>query len=290
MTDRFFRPGHVSAFRTLAAVSWDAPLDPTIYGSTEIEAGPLKAWLDQVRATTGQKVTYTHAVARAVAATLAENPELNCTLRRGRLWQRRDVDIFCQVAVPHEDGTKLQGADLSGAVLRKADAMSTVELAKTLDAIAARIRQRKDPELQKIKRTLESMPAWMAKSMMRLLSWLSHDWGMDLRSLGVPNDPFGSIMVTSLGMFGIRHAYAPLFPAAKGLGVILVGGVYDGIVAVDGKAEVRSFLPLSIALDHRLIDGFQASVLARGIITRLRDPSLLDPAPTLHGAAPGAVA
>ena len=276
MTDKYFRPGHVSAFRTLAAVSWDTPLDPTIYGSTEIDVSALGPWLQKVRQETGQKVTYTHAVARAVAATLASHPELNCTLRRGRLWQRHDVDVFCQVAVPHEDGQKLQGADLSGAVLRKADKLTTVEIARKLDAIADRIRKRDDPEMQRIKKTLETLPAWVAKHMMRLLTWLSHDWGMDLRSLGVPDDPFGSIMVTSLGMFGIRHAYAPLFPASRGIGVILVGGVYDGVVVEHGQPVVRPLLPLSIAIDHRLIDGLQASVMARGIITRLRDPSLLD--------------
>ena len=273
---RFVRTQNVSAFRTLAAVAWDPPFDPTIYGSAEIDADKLQLYLADVRARTGQKVTMTHAVARAFAAVLAANPALNCTVRRGRIWQRSQVDVFCQVAVPPSEKGKLQGADLSGALIKSADTLTTAAIAGRLAEIAERIRNRDDPLLKATKRNLEVLPAWVTRPLMRLLGWLSHDWGMDLRWAGIPVDPFGSIMITSLGMFGIRHAYAPLFPQAKGLGVVLVGGVYDGVVARDGVATVRPLLPLSNAMDHRVIDGMQASVLAREVTKLLEDPALLD--------------
>lgn len=276
MAPRFVRPAHVSAFRTLAAVAWDPPLDPTIYGEAEIDATALQRYVAEVRERTGQKVTITHCVARALALVLKENPALNCTIRRGRIWQRTGVDVFCQVAVPPEEKTKLQGADLSGAVLRDCDQLKPDAIAQTLAAIADKIRKRDDPLLKQTKRNLEWMPAWLARIMMRVLSWLSHDAGISLKAIGIPDDPFGSVMVTSLGMMGIRKAYAPLFPTAKGIGVVLVGGVYDGVVALDGKPEVRPLLPLTIAIDHRLIDGFQASVMAREVVAKLTQPELLE--------------
>jgi len=276
MSDRYFRPTKVSAFRTLAAVSWDAPRDPTILGNAEIDAEKLQNYLRQLRETTGVKVSMTHAVARAAAACLGEHPELNCLIRRGRVWQRRDVDVFCQIAVPSVDGKKLQGADLSGTVLRQCDKMTTVDIAKNLEEMANRIRNRDDPVLAKTKKNLKWMPPWLAKPMLRLLSYLNHDWGVNLTWLGVPDDGFGSIMVTSLGMYGIRHGFAPLFPAARTIGVIMVGGVYDKPVAINGQVVVRPVLPISIAMDHRVIDGLQASVLAYSIMTRLESPELLD--------------
>jgi len=55
MTDRYFRPADVSAFRTLAALTWDPPRDPTIYGVTDIDVTALSAWLDRKRAERAQR-------------------------------------------------------------------------------------------------------------------------------------------------------------------------------------------------------------------------------------------
>ncbi len=276
MAGRYFRPPHVSAFRMLAPIIWDAPRDPTILGDSEIAVAPLLAYLEAHHAKTGQKLTVTHAVARGVASVLGAHPDLNCMVRRGRLWMRRDVDVFCQVAVPHADGRKLAGADLSGAVIRNADKRTMAEIAAELQAMADKIRQHKDPLLQQTKQMLSVLPPFIARPFLRLLAYLNHDWGVDLRWMGVPDDPFGSIMVTSLGMFGIRNAYAPLFPNARCIGVLLVGGVHDRPAVVDGQIVVQKALPLTIALDHRMIDGLQASVFSRELIRRLENPELLD--------------
>lgn len=285
MLDKFFRPTHVSAFRILAVATWDAPADPTVYGMTDIDCLKLGPWLEKKRQETGQKLTYTHAVARALAIVLAEHPELNCLVRRGRIWQRRDVDVFLQVAVPSSEGANLQGADLSGALIRQADTKPIAQIGAELAAKAAQIRARQDPELARIKSNLAWMPAFVARPVMRLLAWLNHDLGMDLRWLGVPDDPFGSFMITSLGMHGIRYAFAPLFSNARAVGIILVGGVYDGAVVRDGQVVVRPLLPLTLSADHRIIDGLQASVLSRELIGLLENPEGLDRQPQRPRAA-----
>ena len=276
MSDRYFRPPYVSAFRVLAPIIWDNPGDPTILGDTEINAEPLLAHLEAHQQKTGQKLTVTHAVARAVASVLGAHPDLNCLVRRGRIWMRRDVDVFCQVAVPHEDGKKLAGADLSGAVIRQADKRTMGEIATELQASADRIRRHDDPMLKQTKQMLTVLPPFLSKPFLRLLAYLTHDWGINLTWMGVPDDPFGSIMVTSLGMYGIRFAYAPLFPNARALGVLLVGGVHERAAVVDGQVVVQKALPLCIAMDHRVIDGLQASVFSRELIRRLENPALLD--------------
>ena len=273
---RFFRPAHVSAFRLLAPVIWQPPQDPTILGDTEIFADKLLAYLDDVREKTGKKVTVTHAVARGMASVLGAHPELNCLVRRGRIWMRRDVDVFLQVAVPHVDGKKLAGADLSGAVVREADKRTTAEIAGELEAMASRIRKHDDPMLKTTKNMLAILPPFFSGRLLRLLAYLTHDWGWDLRWMGVPDDPFGSIMVTSLGMFGIRNAYAPLFPQGRSIGVLLVGATYDKAVVENGQVVARKVLPLCIALDHRMIDGLQASVILRELTRRLEQPETLD--------------
>lgn len=276
MSDRFVQPGKVSTFRKLAAISWAPPSDPTIYGATEVVADKLVAYVADLQERTGQRVSVTHAVARAFAVVLGAHPDLNATIRRGRIWLRKDVDVFLQVAVPPKVKGDLQGADLSGAVIRRADTKSTAAIAAELREIAAKIRAHKDPMLATTKRNFSIFPPFIMRLLIRLVTWLGHDWGLNLSFVGMPPDPFGSILVTSVGMMGIRHAWAPLFPAAKGIGVVLVGQVYDGPVVRDGEVVPARLLPISIALDHRVVDGFQASVLARDIARLLENPEQLD--------------
>lgn len=275
MTERFYRPERLSLFRKMAAVSWDAPGDPTIYGATEIDATALCRWLDENSAADGPKLSVTHAVARAMASILKTHPDLNCTIRSGSIFRRRDVDVFLQVAIPPADGG-LQSADLSGACIRNADQLTTIGIAEKLHAIASRIRKGDDPLLKATKKNLAWMPPLLMRLVMKLSSWLSHDLGISLKAFGLPDDPFGSVMVTSVGMLGIPTAYAPLFPQAKGIGVVLVGKLYDGVRVIDGEIVIRKLLPLTVALDHRLVDGFQAAVIAKGAVELLEHPETLD--------------
>jgi pyruvate/2-oxoglutarate dehydrogenase complex dihydrolipoamide acyltransferase (E2) component len=270
-----------STFRRMAAVAWDPPRDPTIYGAHDIDATDLMAWIDAKRAA-GARISPTHAVARAFAITIKRNPGLNCTVRRASLWQREHVNLFLQVSVPPEDlgedGKKgaSQSADLSGVLVRDADTKTTAQIADELREKARKIREGKDEMLEATKKNLSWMPPKIMGWALRLVSWLTHDLGLDLKGLGIANDPFGSMMITSLGMMGVGRAYAPHFPGAKGLGAALVGQVEDGVRVVDGEIRVRKLLPLTVTLDHRVVDGFQASVLAREIRDLLEHPDKLD--------------
>ncbi len=279
MAGQFQRLERMSMFRQLAAVAWDPPRDPTIYGGHDVDATELLAWLERKREETGVRLTPTHAVARAFAMTLRRHPGLNCTLRRGRVWQRKNVDIFLQVAVPpaQNDGQQAsQKADLSGALVHEADRKDVAQIATEISAIAERIRRGDDEMLASTKRNLAWMPPLLMGWALRAASFLSHDLGLDLRWAGIANDPFGSLMISSLGMLGVGRAWAPHFPAAKGLGVVLVGAAEDGVRVIDGQMCVRKLLPITVTLDHRLVDGFQASVLARETRALLEHPERLD--------------
>jgi pyruvate/2-oxoglutarate dehydrogenase complex dihydrolipoamide acyltransferase (E2) component len=279
MAGQFIEVKHSSMFRRMAAVAWDPPRDPSIYGSHQIDATELMLWLDAQREATGVRLSPTHAVARAFAMTIKRHPGLNCTVRRCRLWQRERVNLFLQVAVPAGEASKgdsSQSADLSGVLVRDIDTKTTAVIAEELRTKAAKIRKGEDEMLASTKKNLSWMPPMIMGYALRLASWLSHDLGLDLSGLGIANDPFGSMMITSLGMMGVGQAYAPHFPMAKGLGIALVGQIEDGVRVIDGEICVRRLLPLTVTLDHRVVDGFQASVLARDIRRLLENPTLLD--------------
>ena len=77
--------------------------------------------------------------------------------------------------------------------------------------------------------------------------------------------------VSSLGGLGVRW-FTPIInpPEAAILGV---GSVYTGVEWRDGEVRPRERLPLSLTVDHRLIDGVPAAEFLRSVIRLLERPT-----------------
>lgn len=272
---------HASSFRRIAAVAWDEPRDPSIYGTLQVRAEPLLAWIAAQNAEGGEKVTLTHAVARAVAIAIDRHRDVNAIVRWGRLYLREDVDIFLQVLVKREggeaDGEATVGqADLSGVVVRKADTKDVRAIAREVREGARRIRSGTDEEFKRTKDQARTLPAFLLRWGLRLIEFLQYQLNVDTTFLGAPRDPFGSALVTSVGMLGIRLGYAPFFPLARTPLLILVGAVEDAVVPENGVPVVGKVLTLNATCDHRVIDGYHAAVLSREIREVLEEPGGLE--------------
>ena len=198
-----------SSFRKMAAAMWSRPRDPSIYGSMDVDASPALAFLRDAQQASGVKLTVTHLVARAAALALRDQPEINGKVRFwGRLEQRATVDIFVTVAT---EGNR----DLSGARIDRADAKSLVEIAREVAERAGRIRTGTDASYQRSRGAFKQIPWWLARPATWLSDVLVNELHVDLAKQGMPCDPFGSAIVTSVGMFGIDAAFAPFVPLAR---------------------------------------------------------------------------
>ena len=257
-------------WRKVASATWRGPRDPQIYGDLEIDATELLSFLEDARSATGARVTVTHLVGRALAHALAANPDLNVRKRGDRFVAREDVSIFFVVAVD-------EGKDLSGVKVRDADRKSAVEIAQELSARAAKIRSGADADFGRSKRLLALTPGPVLRGALGLTAWLTRDVGLDLRRLGLRKHPFGSAMVTSVGMFGVQHAYAPLSPLYRVPFLALVSEVAPKPVAEGEQVVVRPVLIVSATMDHRYVDGAHAARLAKSVRAYLENPRAYEP-------------
>jgi pyruvate dehydrogenase E2 component (dihydrolipoamide acetyltransferase) len=257
-------------WRKVASATWRGPFDPQIYGDLEIDATRLLAFVEEARAATGAHVTVTHLVGRALAYGLAENPDLNVRKRGGRFVPRDDVSIFFVVAV---DG----GKDLSGVKVRQADRKSAVDVARELTERAGRIKTGEDAGFGRSKTLLARTPVPILRPVLGLATWLTSGVGLDLRRLGLRAEPFGSALVTSVGMFGVQHAYAPLSPFYRVPVLALVSEVVPKPVVRDGEVVALPILTVSATMDHRYLDGAHAARLARSVRGYLEDPRAFEP-------------
>lgn len=261
----------IKGWRKITSATWGHPNDPQIYGDLEVDAGNLLAFIEEARAATGIRLSVTHVVGKALAHALGEHPDLNVHMHGNYFIQNPTVDVFFIVST---DG----GAELDGVKVTRADEKPVVDIAKELSERAGRIRTGDDAELGKTKKVIGGTPRRLLGLSMKTATWLTTDKGMDLKKYGLPRQPFGSVMVSSVGMFGIQHAYAPLSPYYRIPFLALVGEVAEKPAVVDGQVVPRPLLTVSATMDHRYVDGFHAARLARSTRAYLEDPKRFEPA------------
>jgi pyruvate/2-oxoglutarate dehydrogenase complex dihydrolipoamide acyltransferase (E2) component len=255
-----------SSFRRTAAAMWNAPNDPSIHGSMDIDATALLAFIEAHRGATGEKLSVTHLVCHAVAQAFKEHPELNAKVRfGGRLERRETVDLFVSVATGG-------GKDLSGAKVENADALDLSAWVGAVSGKAKAIREGKDPAFEKSRGLFKALPFFVLRPLLKLVDALTNELHLHLPGQGMPRDPFGTAVVTNVGMFGIDTAFAPFVPLGRCPMLLLVTEVRDRPWVEDGKLVVRPVLRLCATFDHRIIDGFAAGKLAKAIRERLENP------------------
>jgi len=200
---------------------------------------------------------------------LAQFPQMNGIVSRGRIMLRDSVDIFLQVATSG-------GAELSGLKIANADKKSVLEIAREAEERVARIRARRDQQVERTKSLLDRVPHRLLGRMMRILSYLIYDLDLDLSRFGVVKDEFGTAMVTNAGVFGISAALGPIVPFSRTPMVVLMGQVEDRVVAENGRPVVKPMMTLGVTLDHRFMDGYHGGEMARICCAYVENPDRED--------------
>jgi pyruvate/2-oxoglutarate dehydrogenase complex dihydrolipoamide acyltransferase (E2) component len=261
-----------TGWRKIAAATWNGPIDPQIYGDLEVDATRLLAFIEDARRTAGVHVTVTHAVGKSIAHALAEHPDLNARLYRGRFIPRESVDIFFVASVAGAGG-------VTGVKVVAADRKSLVDIADELVRRVERIRHGGEAEVGRSQNAIDSFPFRLLRPALGFVTWLSADRNVDLRRLGLPRQAFGSAMVSSVGMFGVQKAYGPLSPLYRIPILALVSEVTERPVVVHGEIVARPILTVTATMDHRYLDGSHAARLARSARAYLEDPAAFETLP-----------
>lgn len=266
---------YMTTRRKLAIATWSAPREGNIYGKLTVDATMADAWVRYQRERTGEKVSMTHFVGRAVGEALSKAPGLNGYLRWGRYIPHQSVSLAFLVALE-------EGANLAKAKVSDIDKKSTVEIAAELRALAERLRAGKDVEFNKSQDPLRLLPTWLIRPLVWLTGWLTSSLGVSMPVFGLEAFPFGSCVVTSVGMFGLDEGYAPPTPFARAPVLVLIGAMRDAPAVVDGQLTIRKQLVVTATIDHRFMDGHQGGVLAQTVRAAFQAPWTLDG----HQAAP----
>lgn len=264
------KTARLGSFRRFALAMWrDAP-DGRIYGTMFLDVTKCLALAKQVEQEHGIKLTMGHFIGKAVALALRENPQFNAKIMWGNIYEKETVDVYFQVDMG-------EGGDLSGVTVERADEKSLIDIAKELREKAQRLRKGEDEQYEKTQKGCFGwIPPFVLRPFVKTLMFLQCELGVDLRWFGIKAkpDPFGTVMVTNVGMFGIDIAYAPLVTFSRVPLVALVGRVAEEAVVIDGKIEIRPILSASATFDHRFGDGAHIGRIVRTVRKFVEDPTI----------------
>ena len=259
-----------SSFRRIALAQWSAPTAPTIYGQMYMDVTETQGYLKNLRAEHGVRLSYATLVGKAVSRALAAMPDVNAKAVGRSLHLKTNVDVYYQVDVE-------AGRDLTGTVIRDTDQKSLIEIGHELSQRAEKIRRGSDQQYERTQKrgVIGRAPIWLLAWILKLFSFLLYRVGLPSKWLGATEpDPFGSCMVTNVGNFGIDVAYAPLVPWTRVPYIFLVGQAREMPAVVDGELVIRTMLPVSATIDHRVIDGSKIGQMTKMIREFIEDPRI----------------
>lgn len=259
----------LSTFRKIALGTWRTTYDPSVYGSLTLRMDAALAYIDAFRAATGRHLTVTHLIARAAAAVFEQVPDANAILRFGRIYRRRKIGVFFQVAMQDPETGKV---DLSGAKIDEPQRKTLVEICDELERRFERVRHDKDQDLGKSRNLFKRLPVPAIPALLELTSFASYALNLDLRWAGIPRDAFGSVMITNVGSLGLEEAFVPLVPYSRVPLLLAMGAVRDTPIADGGQVVIAKTMKLCATFDHRILDGVHAAAMARTMRAWIEDP------------------
>jgi pyruvate dehydrogenase E2 component (dihydrolipoamide acetyltransferase) len=278
------RKKRLSPFRKIAIGTWQTAYDPSVYGALTLRMEEAQRYLEAFRQATGKRATVSHLMVKATAAVLQAMPEANAILRFNRIYLRQRIGVFFQIAM---DDSKTGEIDLSGALIHDPEKKSLEDIVDECTEIVAKVRSAKDQKLESTRSMFRHVPHWFLNRLLKMISFLSYSLNLDLRWMGVPSDPFGSLMVTNIGSLGLEEAYAPLVPYSRVPLVVALGSVEDAPVVEDGQIVCGKVMRVCATMDHRILDGSHAAIMTRVLREWIEHP--FEHFDALPGPLPGAI-
>ena len=80
----------------------------------------------------------------------------------------------------------------------------------------------------------------------------------------------GTFTISNLGMFGVDAFTAIIIPPQAA--ILAVGRIADRVVPVEGRAEIRPMMTLTLSSDHRVVDGARAAEFLRDLVEAIGSP------------------
>jgi hypothetical protein len=233
-----------------------------IYGLLEVDVTAARRRIRRHKEETGEALSFTAYVLACLGRTIDGNKYFHA--RRdllGRLILFDEVDCTTMIEIDL-DGEKFPLAHVVRAINRR----SLRSIHDEIRAVQA------DPDAS----ASLQLPRWLMTGFLLLPAALRDLlYQMLARLPRAFKQQAGTVMVTAVGMFGDGGGWG-IGAGSPYTMSLLLGGIAEKPVFVEGKVEAREILNLTIELDHDIIDGAPASRFAARLKALLESAELLE--------------
>ena len=183
------------------------------------------------------------------------------------IYQRDRTSFSFLVAI----GKDFKGFNLSSCVVHDITKLDLIKLYEVLSEKIERTKQNRDEVVKTQNRLLKKIPTPLMRYFLNISSFLLYT--LNIRFKGLPEDPFGSVMISNLGQMGIDNAFIPLVPYSRVPVLIAIGLVKPRPVATENReVTVKDILRINYTIDHRYIDGKSLAVMEKMLFFAFKNP------------------
>lgn len=236
--------------RVVADAGWLGTGRPTLHALAEADVTEVRRWIRAHRDRTGERLSFSAYVTHVLGGVVAEDLGVQAYRSwRGDLVVFEDVDVLMMVEV-ERDGAPFPQPHIARGVNRR----SWRELSAEIRDVQAA------PRSHEGAKSLESLTRipWPIRRAGQLLM---------LRSPHLMKKYAGTVGLTSIGVRGAGATWGVGLPIHS-LAVVL-GGIAEKPVVVDGEVVVREVLSLTVSFNHDIVDGAPAARFLRWLIAAI---------------------
>lgn len=234
--------------------------DPYINVRLDLPAEALSQRVAAARERSGKPITLTMAAMRLLAAAVAQHPRFNRLVLGGEVYELDDISFTLPFLIPGSTG------ELANLIVRNPHTKSLVELQ---DEFEAGRRADRTKDLEARRRTIGLVSFLIRSGLYRVIGEkrayrVMHERGIgtNLVLTNATARGVGRIVLTKSGVQILRVFTRFYLHAAQ-----------DVPVVEDGQVVVRRIIPLTIAFDHRLVDGVHLHAFTETLATLAASPS-----------------
>lgn len=212
----------------------------TVHGLVEFDVTQARETIRQHKAQTGETLSFS----AFILACLGKAIDMNKPLHAYRNW-RRQLIIFDEVDVNTLFEVEVDGKKtIRPHILRGVNKKSFQEIHQEIRSFQ---QEHKSSQESKFIERFVLLPGFIRRLFLRIL----------LKTPGLIKEYYGTVLVTSVGMFGTGSGWG--IPVPNHTLQLTLGGIAKKPGVVADRIEIREYLSVTISIDHDIVDGAPAA-------------------------------
>lgn len=215
------------------------------------------------------KYTIFHILIAALHRLIIMKPKLNYFIQNKKFYYRNDISFSFVIKKKFKESSSEGLAFLK---FSKEDNLITIH--NKLTSEINKNREIEEDSASKDMRIISQLPHFLVSWLVSFLNFLDRI-GKYPKSLAEVDMNYASIFLSNVGSIGLNAGYHHLTNRGTNSIFVLMGKTYQKQVIENGEAVIKTFLPLGLTIDERIVDGFYYSRCIKLMEEFLNDPKIL---------------